>query len=81
MSEIQKFEVEETGGMVIGQHIVNIDYREGGFFVITSQTIPGLLLCGRDKDILISQVSDVIKGLFKLNHNVDINATYRRVCG
>ena len=56
-----------------GRIRLRTELREDGFFVVTSPDLPGLLLCGDDVDVLIEQAQEVIGGLFKLNHGMDVD--------
>jgi len=47
---------------------LKIEYREGGYWVITSDDVPGMLMAGKDIHRLYADVPNVIKMLHKLNH-------------
>jgi len=46
--------------------------REGGYWVITSNDLPGLLLSGKDLHKLVVDIPNVIKALFKNNFGEDV---------
>ena len=52
-------------------------FMEGGYWMFTSQDLPGLLLCGKDKHFLRDDVPAVIKMLFRENYSMEVEV--RRV--
>ena len=46
--------------------------RDGGFWVLTSENLAGLLLCGKDLKKLRLDVPAAIKMLFKMNYEMDV---------
>ena len=52
---------------------VDEELREGEFWVLTSEDLPGLLLSGRDLDALRADTPEVIKQLFKMNYDMDVS--------
>jgi hypothetical protein len=51
---------------------VREELREGKFWMLTSEDMPELLLGGKNLDLLRKDVPNVIKMLFKLNSNIDV---------
>lgn len=47
--------------------------REEGYWVITSNDLPGMLLSGKDLHKLVIDIPNVIKVLFKKNFGADVN--------
>ena len=56
-------------GIVSVQH----EAREGGYWVVTSQDLPGLLLCGKKPEKLASDIPKAISLLFKLNYGMSVD--------
>ena len=52
---------------------IDVDFREGEYFVLTSSQLPGLLLSGKDINALREDVPNVIKSLFSLNYKMDVD--------
>lgn len=50
---------------------VNGEFKDGGWF-ITSENLPGLFLAGRDPKALHADLPAVIKTLYKLNYEMDV---------
>jgi len=52
-----------------------IEYREGGYWVITSDEVPGMLMAGKDPRSLYADIPNVIKMLYKLNYQLDVQVS------
>ncbi len=50
---------------------ITVDNREG-FWLLTSEDLPGFLLCGEDLNALGRDTPNVIKGLFRLNYGMEV---------
>jgi hypothetical protein len=57
----------------VGIISVKQEIREGGFCVVTSDDLPGLLLCGKKPDELASDIPKAISLLFRLNYGMNVN--------
>lgn len=56
----------------VGVVSVESTMRDGGYWVVKSEELPGLLLSGKVLPKLMADVPNVIKSLFKLNYGMDI---------
>jgi len=54
---------------------LDVKLRDGDFWVITSEDLPGLLLCGKDWKQLFSDVPPAIETLFELNYGLKVQAS------
>ncbi|MCK4710092.1 MAG: hypothetical protein KAU21_15845 [Gammaproteobacteria bacterium] len=52
---------------------VQEELREGHFWVITSDDLAGLLLCGKEIKKLRADIPSAIKMLFKANYDMDVD--------
>ncbi|MDH5573260.1 MAG: hypothetical protein OEY89_15975 [Gammaproteobacteria bacterium] len=61
-------------------YLINVeeDFREGEYWVLTSKQLPGLFLSGKDLKTLRADVPNVIKTLYRLNYEMDVDV--RLVC-
>ena len=46
--------------------------REGNYWVVTSDNLPGLLLCGKDRHQLFADVPSVVQKLMELNYGLHV---------
>ena len=55
--------------------VINVheERREGGYWILTSDDLAGLLLCGKDLKKLRSDVPAAIKMLLKLNSKIEVH--------
>lgn len=55
-------------------YIVNIDVslEDGGFFILSSNDLPGLCLLGKDPIPLLKQIPELVKKLFELNFGLTV---------
>ncbi len=51
---------------------VNEAFREGEYWVLTSDQLPGLLLSGKNLTELRADIPNVIRLLFKMNYDLEI---------
>jgi len=51
---------------------VKEDKREGGYWVLFSEDLPGLLLCGKDLSALRADTPTAIQRLFQLNYRMEV---------
>lgn len=51
---------------------IKVELRDGGFFTLNTEDLPGLCLLGKDPIRLIKQVPELVKKLFKLNFEADV---------
>jgi hypothetical protein len=49
------------------------DYKEGGYYMLTSPNLPGFFMGGKNIKKLRTDVPSVIKILFKLNYQLDVH--------
>jgi len=52
---------------------IDVDRREGDYWVLTSEDLPGFLMCGKDRYALGEDIPNVIKGLFRHNYGKDVS--------
>ncbi len=50
-----------------------IDTHDDGCYAMTSPSLPGLLLAGKDLNALLMDVPSAIKLLYKLNYQMDVD--------
>jgi len=62
----------ETGYSLIVR--LEAKLREGNYWVLTSGNLPGLLLCGKDRQKLFDDVPQAIEQLFLLNYEMEVLA-------
>ena len=57
--------------------VVNVvsERRDGGYWILKSDNLPGLLLCGKVLKQLFDDVPAAIKMLYKLNYDMEVNVT------
>lgn len=55
--------------------VVNVQCirQDGGYWVVSSDELPGLLLCGKVLKKLIEDVPNSIRLLFKLNYKMEVD--------
>ena len=51
---------------------VQLERKDGGYWVVSSKELPGLLLSGKLLKKLIGDIPNAIKILFKLNYEMDV---------
>lgn len=52
---------------------IGSELKEGGYWVVESDDLPGLVLCGKVLKKLIADVPNAIKMLFKLNYGMEVD--------